>query len=351
MNQLWNLWIYIISWGRLEQCRVTLPSRIEADAQLLVEGWELLLWPFIYATVGPKCEISSTFYFIFSFFNKSFDYIEAWWTWLGHRYQWLALPADPVRLCQTAGERAPGGTLLHGCWHPEATPWSSSSCLAQPLTKLWRSHTLVWSGGNPLARGIGCADLFGERTRKNIVLDKIRQAYPKLSFKSKVSFADELSWPELALNCWNDFRAKLLYALVKEPLLSAKCRGGDADAKACAGFPNVNGFPVSVVSAPIAPSSPTQSCFNTVPVCSSHILLSWPTTRIIQKTRILTLEWPWQWLLKVHVSGSKAVTVPCNLHKPNMYCLILFAPCCPNVCSIVLHDPCSPNCQQSMGST
>lgn len=32
---------------------------------------------------------------------------------------------------QSAGERAPGGTLLHGRGHSEATPWSSSSCLAQ----------------------------------------------------------------------------------------------------------------------------------------------------------------------------------------------------------------------------
>ena len=56
--------------GRLDQwvTFVTFPSLIEADGQLLVEGWELLLWPFIYATVGPKCEIS-LIYLDFIFFS------------------------------------------------------------------------------------------------------------------------------------------------------------------------------------------------------------------------------------------------------------------------------------------
>ena len=51
-----------------------------------------------------------------------------------------------------------------------------------------------------------------------MILDKIRQAYPKPSFRSELSC---LSW----LYCWNDFKAKSWYSLVKEPFTFSKVVG------------------------------------------------------------------------------------------------------------------------------
>lgn len=43
-----------VSWSTVATKQENSLLKCQANAQLLVEGWELLLWPFIYATVGPR---------------------------------------------------------------------------------------------------------------------------------------------------------------------------------------------------------------------------------------------------------------------------------------------------------